>query len=435
MLTKEQNDLLTQTGPGTPMGELMRRYWQPVALSEELLMNGDPLHVRILGEDLVLFRDDQGRPGLLELHCCHRGADLSYGRVENGGLRCLYHGWLFDVCGNCLEQPGAPAGSQFYKKVKQPSYPCKEAGGLIFTYLGSGEPSVFPAYEFLTVSSGQRAAFKLLQECNYLQGNEGNLDQVHLSFLHRVSPEVKKGRLMKNAVPGSKAAPHKLLATDVSPAIKVEETSFGLREYVIRKAPEGQYLKVENFIYPNLASFPGVMTGRDGYNVNWHVPIDDTSHWKYMIAFSRSLPVDQEDVRNELFEDDLSADYRFKRNKENRYKQDRSTMKNNLSFAGMGGSFAGHDAWATESQGKIQDRTVEHLGYEDKSVSVMRKLLFRALETIKEGKEAPHVIRDANLNAFPELVVLSEVVPEGTDEKAYLQKIVDERKEKMIQSK
>src|SRR5919199_380087 len=136
MLTAEQNALITRTGPGTPGGDLMRRYWHPVALREELPPGGAPIPVRILGEDLVLFRDEFGRPGLMGLHCPHRGADLSYGRIEDGGLRCLYHGWLFDVQGRCLEQPGEPAGSTFYERIRQRAYPCLERARMIFAYLG-----------------------------------------------------------------------------------------------------------------------------------------------------------------------------------------------------------------------------------------------------------------------------------------------------------
>src|SRR5499425_2610999 len=140
MIASDENNLLTQVGPRTPCGELMRRYWQPIALSEELPRDGAPLKVQILGEELVLFRDDQGRPGLLGLHCSHRGTDLSYGRVEDGGLRCLYHGWLYDIHGNCLEQPCEPADKNFCHKVHHPAYPCREMAGLIFAYMGSGEP-------------------------------------------------------------------------------------------------------------------------------------------------------------------------------------------------------------------------------------------------------------------------------------------------------
>src|SRR5262245_61141020 len=145
MTPAEMNQRLTRTGPGTPCGALMRRYWQPAALAEELPPGGDPLPIRLLGEDLVLFRDEQGRVGLLGAHCAHRGADLSYGRLENGGLRCLYHGWLYDVSGQCLEQPGEPAGSTFCQRVRQKAYPVHEAGELILAYLGPGEPPCVPA--------------------------------------------------------------------------------------------------------------------------------------------------------------------------------------------------------------------------------------------------------------------------------------------------
>src|SRR5262249_25010924 len=135
VLTKEENDLLTQTGPGTPCGDLQRRYWQPAALTEELPLGATPLPVRLLGQHPVLFGDAGGQPALLGLHCAHRGADLSYGRIDDGGLRCSYHGWLYDVNGHCLEQPGEPAGSTFHERVRQPAYPCLERGGIIFAYM------------------------------------------------------------------------------------------------------------------------------------------------------------------------------------------------------------------------------------------------------------------------------------------------------------
>lgn len=206
MLSREQNELLTRTGPGTPGGELMRRYWQPAGLAEELPPAGPPVTVRLLGEDLVLFRDEQGRAGLLGLHCSHRGADLSYGRLEDGGLRCIYHGWLYDIHGRCLEQPGEPSWNAEFgvRSVESTSahdphspfriphsafthtaYPCQEKGGIIFAYLGPGEPPLLPEYEFLNAAAQFRFATKYFQECSYLQSNEGNLDQAHLSFLHR----------------------------------------------------------------------------------------------------------------------------------------------------------------------------------------------------------------------------------------------------------
>ena len=171
MLTREENDLLTQVGSGTPGGALMRRYWQPVALSSEIPPGGAPLPVRLLGEDLVLFRDEFGRPGLLGIHCSHRAADLSYARIEDGGLRCLYHGWLYDINGDYLEQPGEPEGSTFKEKVRHLAYPALERGELVFAYLGAGEPPALPPYEAFEAPSEQRSVYKVFQDCSYLQGS------------------------------------------------------------------------------------------------------------------------------------------------------------------------------------------------------------------------------------------------------------------------
>lgn len=179
MLTWEQNELLTRVGPGTPGGEFIRRYWQPVALSKDIPPQGAPHPLRILGEDLVLFRDQQGRPGLLGIHCSHRGADLSYGRLEDGGLRCIYHGWLYDVQGNCLEQPGEPAESTFHLRIEHPAYACQERAGVVWAYMGPGEPPLLPDYELFLVPEEHRWVHKYYHECNYLQGLEGNEDSSH----------------------------------------------------------------------------------------------------------------------------------------------------------------------------------------------------------------------------------------------------------------
>src|SRR5262245_13595156 len=170
MISAEENRLLTETGPGTACGDLMRCYWQPVALCEELPSGGAPLKVKILGEELVLFRDDQERAGLIGLHCSHRGTDLSYGRIEDGGLRCLYHGWLYDICGRVIKQPGEPDGGVNRGSIRHLSYPCQEAGGVVFTYMGSGEPPLLPNYEFLVAPAEKRTVVKAFYECNYLQG-------------------------------------------------------------------------------------------------------------------------------------------------------------------------------------------------------------------------------------------------------------------------
>src|SRR4051794_9444626 len=230
MLAEDENELLTRTAPGSPGGALLRCYWQPVALAEELPPGGAPLPVQVLGEELVLFRDDQDRPGLLGLHCSHRGADLSYGRVEAGGLRCLYHGWLYDAAGRCLEQPGEPADSTFGQRVRHPAYPCRETAGLIFAYLGPGDPPLLPAYEALTVPDAHRFVTKYYHECNYLQGNEGEIDPVHTSYLHRqmLGSEGERGY---RGVAGAGVSQMSLYARDVAPRIEIEETDYGVRDY------------------------------------------------------------------------------------------------------------------------------------------------------------------------------------------------------------
>jgi len=410
MISTEENNLLTQTGPKTAAGELLRRYWQPVALCEELPPGGAPVKVRIMNEDLVLFRDDQGRPGLLGLHCSHRGTDLSYGRVENGGLRCLYHGWLYDVAGCVLEQPGEPGGGANKNEIRHRAHPCQEAGGVIFTYMGTGDPPLLPNYEFLTVPGEYRTVTKIFETCNYLQGNEGNIDPVHLSFLHQCLDEAQIAR--RRTVPGSNATDNALLAEDIAPTIEVEITDYGLRIYTLRgTGREKRYLRITNFVMPNLSVFGGSSV-ESGYSIHWHVPIDDTSHWKYIFAFSREKPLDE--FMRTRSRTELTADYRLTRNGANRYQQDRESMQTQT-FTGMGLNFQAHDAFATASQGAVQDRTAEHLVSSDKAIVAARKLLLNAMKDAQNGRDPQHVIRDPEANRLLHLQALSEVIPISAD--------------------
>lgn len=421
MITAEENALLTQTDSGTACGTLLRRYWQPVALSEELKPGGAPLPVRILGEDLVLFRDDQGRPGLLGIHCCHRGADLSYGRLEDGGLRCIYHGWLFDVDGNCLDQPGEPEGGRERASFHQPAYPCREHVGVIFAYLGGAEPPLLRNFEFLAAPPEHVFVSKIYHECNYLQANEGNIDPVHLSFLHRNLEESPRDKA--RVVQGGNSSPNTLFGKDVAPTIDVELTEFGVRIYTTRGIDiEKQYLRVSYFILPNLSAFPG-QTGGHGYSINWHVPIDDTHHWKFVFVFDRTEPIDRAMMRRDR--SDLTDDYRLIRNKANRYLQDRDSMLDK-SFSGIGLNFQAHDLCVTEGEGPIQDRTQEHVVTSDKPILAARKLILRGIKDVQEGGEAPSVKRDPESNRFPELAVLSEVVPRVVPIKEHTRKRVAE---------
>jgi phenylpropionate dioxygenase-like ring-hydroxylating dioxygenase large terminal subunit len=399
---------------------MMRRYWQPVALSEELPGGSAPLKVQILGEQLVLFRDDRGRPGLIGLHCSHRGTDLSYGRIENGGLRCLYHGWLYDVCGRVLEQPGEPGGGANRRDIKHRAHPCQERGGVVFAYMGPGDPPLLPEYEFLNVPEPQRYVTKALYACNYLQGNEGNIDPVHLSFLHQ---HLAEGRpLLTRIVAGTGQTDNTLLRKDLAPTIEVEITDYGLRIYTLREAEAGsRYLRVTNFIMPNLAAFGGSTVG-EGYAVHWHVPIDDRTHWKYIFTFNRKRPITPE-VR-ERSRAEVSADYRLARNAENRYQQDRGSM-GNQSFTGMGFNFQAHDAFATESQGAIQDRTEEHLVTSDKAIVAARKLILNGINEVKAGRDPMHVVRDGNANRFAHIAVISEAIPATANFRDHVRKLIN----------
>lgn len=422
MIPAEENNLLTQIGPGTPCGELLRRYWQPVALSEELPEGGAPVKVKILTEELVLFRDDQGRVGLLGLNCSHRGTDLSYGRVEDGGLRCLYHGWLYDVEGRCLEQPGEPGGGERRDAIRHLAYPCAEAGGVIFTYMGPGVPPLLPAYDFLAAPAEYRTVVKIFHNCSFLQGNEGNIDPVHLSFLHQYVSEAQVAR--QRIVQGANVTDNTLLGNDIAPTIEVEVTDFGLRICTLRKAgSDKHYLRVTNFVMPNLAAFGGSTVG-DGYAVHWHVPVDDTHHWKYVFMFSKTKPLDAE-LRNKS-RSELTADYRLTRNAANRYQQNRESMKTQT-FTGMGFNFQAHDAFATESQGPVQDRTNEHPVSSDKAILAARKLLLNGIEDVKQGRDPRHLVRDPRANRFPHLMVISELVPGSLDWREYVKQRLDEK--------
>lgn len=381
MLTREENELLTQTGPGTPGGELMRRYWQPVAVQADLPPGSPPMPVRLLGEDLVLFRDEAGRPGLLGLHCSHRGADLSYGRLEAGGLRCIYHGWLYDLTGRCLEQPGEPAGSTFHERIHHRAYPCVETGGLVLAYLGPGEPPLVPGFDFLDAPPERREVARVIRACNYLQGNEGNFDPHHVPLLHWTAA----GALG----PVAPLGPNRRW---LKPVMEIEVLEFGVRLYSTTEAPSGgQNVGVHYFIMPNLSAFSFQGNG-DGYGVNWHVPIDDMVHWVYRIQFSRDALLDHEAIRRSRLSPSDPV-----RNRANRYRQDRGAMKAE-SFAGLGISFPDQDACVTEGAGPIQDRTQEHLASTDKCLVAERLMLLRAIRALQQGQDPPLFTRDPHDN-------------------------------------
>jgi len=425
MLSREENELLCQTGPGTLCGELMRRYWQPAALSEELPQGGAPLPVRLLGHDLVLFRDDHGRPGLLELHCSHRGADLSYGRAEDGGLRCIYHGWLYDIDGRCLDQPGEPNGGAQRDSIRHPAYPCAERAGIIFAYLSPGKPPLLPRYDFLTLEEDRVFATKLFTESNYLQGNEGNIDLIHNNFIHFVKRDLQSmtAEQAREALERY-GAPEALSGRGPSPGLETTDAQlleYGVRIFKIRKMEDGgHYIRVATFLLPNLTVIPGGA-------INWHVPIDDTHHWKYVIRFDRDAAIDKEKARHEHLKV-ADADYRPIANKTNRYLQDRDSMKTAI-YSGISPKyFQSQDLCAVEGAGPMQDRTKEHLVANDAPIVVSRKLLLKAMKDLAEGREPPNVVRDESLNRFPEIAAFYGPVPKGMGWKEHCEELAAQNK-------
>lgn len=420
MLSKEEDELLVATGRGRPGSDFMRCYWQPVALAEELPEGGAPVSLKILGEELVLFRNDQGRIGLLGLHCAHRGADLSLGRIEDGGIRCIYHGWLYDINGHCLEQPAEPPGSDFKNKIRQRAYPCQELGGLIFAYLGKGEPPELPRYEPLVALENHRFAYKVIHECNWLQAHEGEIDPAHLSYLHR---RLQQPSWKQRPIKGSEGLqPMTMYRADVAPRIEVEETDFGVRIYSIRRGGDDTvYLRVTNSIFPNVSTIIGPMAG-DGYDINWHVPIDDRNHWKFVVIFRRSGPLEARDWKNiNSVKEEIGRDYKLVRNAANKYIQDRESMKTG-NFCGMGTNNLPQDGAMVQSAGAIQDREEEHLGTTDKAIIANRRALLKAIHEVQAGGEPPHVMRDPEQKEVRQITVVSEVVRASEDLRGYVRK-------------
>jgi phthalate 4,5-dioxygenase len=386
MLSKSDNELLTCTDRGAPMGDLMRRYWIPALLSEEIpVPDCPPVQVKMLGENLVAFRDSNGRIGLLEEHCSHRGTSLYYGRNEQCGLRCIYHGWKYDVEGNVLDTPAEPAGSTLKGKVKHPSYPTREAAGIVYAYLGPAEKMpLFPNYEWHQVPSNYTYVTKRFMECNYLQGVEGEVDSSHLSLLHR----------------SFKPTPRQALyAEDSAPIFEIEQRDFGLLLAALRQT-EGikQYVRISTFVLPMVSCIPaGPREGErlQGYEIKFYVPTDDGHSWRYDLGFAKTRPVGDENGRRKQ----VGPDYKGIRNINNHYLQDREAQKTD-SYTGIQ-SFLNHDACATESMGPLYDRSREHLGLSDKGVIAMRRLLLDVLRDFQAGKEPPHIIRKPEDNHFP----------------------------------
>ncbi len=402
MLSKEDNDLVTQTDPGTPCGRFLRSFWQPAALSEELPEGSAPIPLRLFGEDLVMFRDEEGRVGLLDLHCSHRGTDLSYGRLEDGGLRCVYHGWLYDVTGKCLETPAEPPGSRLRDYARHTAYPCREVGGVIFTYMGAGEPPLFPNYEYFAAPPEKQFATKHYLECNWLQGLEGSQDGTHTRYLHGYVNRDYGTHQPTDSVSNGANVSYKYspLGVYAGPE-RIEENEFSV--WTFRHGHGGP-----EYTFPSLCltGSPSMGPG-NGYMIYWRVPIDDTHHWQFALTFRRNgiMPQEYKEGRGIM-----TPDYRFIRNQRNRYLQDREEQKT-TTYSGMGGEYPPQDAFANETQRAIQDRTKELLGNADMAIAGWRRMLITAIRKMEETGEVRGQIRDPEVNAVDPMFLKRNAPP------------------------
>ncbi|MGE0310233.1 MAG: Rieske 2Fe-2S domain-containing protein [Lautropia sp.] len=402
----DHNELITRVGPGTPCGALMRAYWQPVALLDEFDPALQPAcadrplkRVRILGQDLVLFRDAAGRFGLIDRDCPHRGADLSFGRLEGDGLRCPFHGWKFAADGRCLETPAEPAGSRLCERVRQRSYPVVERSGVLFAWLGD-EGTVappFPAFDCFEAPPSHTFAFKGMWGANWLQCVEVGIDPAHTSFLHRffgdASLEQSYGRQFRGAsageVDGERWPMSRIMREFVRPEISFEPMPFGLRVKTLRPMNERLvHVRITNAIFPQTFVIPLSETITI---TQMHVPIDDVHTYWYAIFTSFAEPLDKRTMRDQRLRGVELPDYVPKMGRHNDWGFDPKEQATRT-YLGMGEDDINvHDQWAVESMGPIQDRTREHLGTTDKVILANRRMLLAAIESVRQGGPAPGI--------------------------------------------
>ena len=393
MISKEQNELMTRIGPGTPAGRLLRRYWQPVALVDELQGPRPVKPVRILGEDLVLFKNNF-KFGLIERHCAHRGADLAYGRLEEDGLRCSFHGWLYDVTGQCLETPAEPEGSRLCEHIRQRAYPVVEKSGILFAYLGEGEAPAFPHFDCFVAPGEYTFAFKGYWDCNWLQALEVGIDPAHASWLHKYfedqDPAANYGRQFRGTPSDSAVPISKVLREHDRPEIRVERTDYGMRLHTLRRISDAQtHVRVTNILFPQAFVIP---MNAEMTITQFHVPVDDTGCYWYSIFTSFGAKVDKDTMRNQRLKTYPAPDYKpiFSRNNSWGFNAEEQNSK---TFTGMGFDINIHDQFACESQGQIQDRTREHLGSTDKGIVLYRRILLDAIRKNEAG-EKPLMVLD-----------------------------------------
>jgi phenylpropionate dioxygenase-like ring-hydroxylating dioxygenase large terminal subunit len=401
MLSSDENETLTRVGANTPMGRLLRRYWHPLMLSEDLAEVGSrPVRVRLLGEDLVAFRSGNGEVGLVGSRCPHRGAPLAFARTEESGLRCVYHGWKFDVLGNCIDMPNEPPTSTFKTRIHHLAYPCVENGGIIWAYLGVGAPPPSPAFEWATVPSSQRIITKQLLECNYAQALEGDLDSSHVSFLHSTTDQNRsfEGTELQRQMG--------LMADDTHPHLETLQTSYGMMVGARREAdPTHYHWRVTQMIMPYFVLTPPF--GANPLHCNAWIPVDDRHTMVWRVSFNPARPLTAEEINyqlsgkqahvppdgyattdNSAAECDLPGSQWLPRaNRRNDYEYDEGYQRSG-GYSGIRGFWA-QDRAMVEGMGDIFDRSTEHLGTSDAAVIQVRRLLLNAARQLADDVPPP----------------------------------------------
>jgi phthalate 4,5-dioxygenase oxygenase subunit len=407
MLSREDNELLCKVGPGTPTGALLRQYWIPALMSSELPeRDGAPVRVRLLGENLIAFRVTSGKIGLIQNHCPHRGASLFFGRNEEEGLRCVYHGWKYSCEGHCVDMPNEPDESNFKSKIHATAYPCVERNDIVWTYMGPRQtPPPLPDIEPNMLPQGEYQVQKVLRECNWFQGLEGDIDTSHLGFLHlgAVKPEQTK--------PGTFDYYN---VTDRAPKYEVVDTEFGTSYGAYRPAEtDTYYWRVAHFLFPFFTMIPTGILGMQVLVRAW-VPVDDHHIMFWSIAAPRSRvgngaaggasglsaggrPVAAAGSRAGGFEflpdsSDWTGKFRLTQNKDNDYLIDREAQRT-TSFTGIPGIHQ-QDQAVTESMGPIYDRTQEHLGTSDAMVIRTRRRVINAARALRDNATTPPGVDD-----------------------------------------
>ncbi|WP_298212687.1 Rieske 2Fe-2S domain-containing protein [Acidovorax sp.] len=398
MTTREQNELLTRTGPATPMGDLFRRYWIPVLMAQELpVPDCSPIRVKLLSEHLIAFRDSNGKLGLIDEFCAHRRVSLWFGRNEEGGIRCPYHGWKYDTSGQCLDIPSEPDGSKFCNKVKLNSYPCVELGGVIWTYMGpSDKQPPLPEFEWALVPDSHRYVSKRIQENNYLQAMEGGIDSSHVSWLH-------SGELANDPLHvGTEGAKH---IVNKKPVFELHKSEGGL--VIAAKRPtedDRAYWRVTQWILPWYTMIPPY--GDNALRGHAWVPIDDEHCITWNWAHHPTRPLTEDEMNamaneNGAFAALIPGTFRPVANKDNDYLMDRAGQKSGRYYSGIKG-IAMQDASLQESMGPIVDRSMERLVSTDIAIVQARRRLMEAATDVQKGAPAPgldpllHHVRSAS---------------------------------------